>query len=97
MELPRDLLACLLACLPSFLPAPLPAERIKRIIQKVKQIISKIKRILPLIILSILESILLIYLLRCLGQHQCTYFTEMCSDSEAGSYLRLIDFCITQL
>jgi len=24
-------------------------------------------------------------------------FTEMCSDSEAGSYLRLIDFFITQL
>ena len=25
------------------------------------------------------------------------YFTEMCSGSEAGSYLRRIDFCITQL
>ena len=25
------------------------------------------------------------------------YFTEMCSGSEAGSYLRLIDVCITQL
>ena len=25
------------------------------------------------------------------------YFPEMCSSSEAGSYLRLIDFCITQL
>ena len=25
------------------------------------------------------------------------YVTEMCSGSEAGSYLRLIDFCITQL
>jgi len=25
------------------------------------------------------------------------YFTEMCSGSEAGSYLRLIDFSITQL
>jgi len=25
------------------------------------------------------------------------YFTEMCSGSEEGSYLRLIDFCITQL
>ena len=24
-------------------------------------------------------------------------FTEMCSGSEAGSYLRLIDLCITQL
>jgi len=24
------------------------------------------------------------------------YFTEKCSGSEAGSYLRLIDFCITQ-
>jgi len=24
-------------------------------------------------------------------------FAEMCSGSEAGSYLRLIDFCITQL
>ena len=24
-------------------------------------------------------------------------FTEMCSGSEEGSYLRLIDFCITQL
>jgi len=27
--------------------------------------------------------------------HNC--FTEMCSDSEQGSYLRLIDFGITQL
>ena len=25
------------------------------------------------------------------------YFTEMCSGSEAGSYLRLTNFCITQL
>ena len=25
------------------------------------------------------------------------YFKEMCSGPEAGSYLRLIDFCITQL
>ena len=25
------------------------------------------------------------------------YFTEMCSGSEAGSYLRIIDLCITQL
>jgi len=25
------------------------------------------------------------------------YFTEMCSGSEAGSYLRLVDSCITQL
>ena len=25
------------------------------------------------------------------------YFTEMCSGSEAGSYLRLMGFCITQL
>ena len=25
------------------------------------------------------------------------YFTEMCSGSEAGSYLSLIDVCITQL
>ena len=25
------------------------------------------------------------------------YFTEMCSGSEAGSYFRCIDFCITQL
>jgi len=25
------------------------------------------------------------------------YFTEMWSGSEAGSYLRLIDLCITQL
>jgi len=25
------------------------------------------------------------------------YFTEMCSGSEAGSYLRLIECCITQL
>jgi len=25
------------------------------------------------------------------------YFTEMCSGSQAGSYLRLIDSCITQL
>ena len=25
------------------------------------------------------------------------YFTEMCCGTEAGSYLRLIDSCITQL
>jgi len=25
------------------------------------------------------------------------YFTKMCSGSEEGSYLRLIDFCITEL
>ena len=25
------------------------------------------------------------------------HFTEMCSGSEAGSYLRIIDLCITQL
>jgi len=25
------------------------------------------------------------------------YFTKMCSGSEAGLYLRLIDVCITQL
>ena len=29
--------------------------------------------------------------------HRSHYFTEMCSGSEAGSYLRLIDSCITQL
>jgi len=26
-----------------------------------------------------------------------SYFTEMCSGSEEGSYLRLMEFCITQL
>ena len=31
------------------------------------------------------------------SQFKNNYFTEMCSGSEAGSYLRLIDFCITQL
>ena len=35
---------------------------------------------------------------RCVrGQLRNNYFTEMCSGSEEGSYLRLIDFCITQL
>jgi len=28
---------------------------------------------------------------------QVNYFVEMCSGSEEGSYLRLIDFCIAQL
>ena len=28
---------------------------------------------------------------------QVSYFAEMCSGSEAGSYFRLIDLCITQL
>ena len=34
-----------------------------------------------------------------LDEVPCFYnhFTEMCSDSEAGSYLRLIDSCSTQL
>ena len=31
------------------------------------------------------------------SQFENNYFTEMCSGSEAGSYLRLIDFCITPL
>ena len=31
------------------------------------------------------------------SQFENNYFTEMCSGSEAGSYLRLIDCCITQL
>ena len=30
-------------------------------------------------------------------QSENKYFTEMCSGSEAGSYLRFIDLCITQL
>ena len=30
------------------------------------------------------------------GGGRC-YLAEMCSGSEEGSYLRLIDFCITQL
>ena len=30
------------------------------------------------------------------GQFKNHCFTVMCSGSEAGSYLRLIDFCITQ-
>jgi len=30
-------------------------------------------------------------------QFKNNYFTEMCSGFEAGSYLRTIDFCITQL
>ena len=34
---------------------------------------------------------------RCSSQFENNYFTEMCSGSEAGSCLRLIDFCITQL
>ena len=35
--------------------------------------------------------------LRYSSQFENKYFTEMCSGSEAGSYLRLIDLCITQL
>ena len=31
------------------------------------------------------------------SQFKNNYFTEMCSGSEAGSYLRLVDFRITQL
>ena len=31
------------------------------------------------------------------SQFKNNYFTEICSGSETGSYLRLIDFCITQL
>jgi len=30
-------------------------------------------------------------------QFKDNHFTEMCSGSEAGSYLRLIDLCISQL
>ena len=32
-----------------------------------------------------------------ISELQNNYFTEICSGSEAGSYLRLIDLCITQL
>ena len=35
--------------------------------------------------------------LLCASQFKNNYFTEMCSGSEAVSYLRLIDFWITQL
>jgi len=31
------------------------------------------------------------------SQFKNNYFTEMCCGSEAGSHLRFIDFCITQL
>jgi len=34
---------------------------------------------------------------RCTRNHKNNYFTEMCSGSEEGWYLRLIDVCITQL
>ena len=34
---------------------------------------------------------------RCSSQFNNNYFTEMCSGSEEGSYLRLIDLNITQL
>jgi len=33
----------------------------------------------------------------CISEFKNNYFTEMCSCSEAGSYLRLMEFCITQL
>ena len=33
---------------------------------------------------------------RRLWRKQVNYFTEICSGSEAGSYSRLIDFCVTQ-
>ena len=32
----------------------------------------------------------------CSRANGTVYFTEMCSGSEAGSYLRLIDLCITK-
>ena len=31
------------------------------------------------------------------SQFKNNYFTEVCSGSEAGSYVRRIDFCMTQL
>jgi len=31
------------------------------------------------------------------SQFEINYLAEMCSGSEAGSYLRLVDVCITQL
>ena len=34
----------------------------------------------------------MIYSHRATGVHENNYFTEMCSGSEAGSYLRLIDY-----
>jgi len=34
---------------------------------------------------------------RSTNEFKNNHFTEMCSDSDAGSYLRLIDFLITQL
>ena len=35
--------------------------------------------------------------LKVCSQFKNIYFAEMCSGSEAGSYLRLMDCCITQL
>jgi len=32
-----------------------------------------------------------------MAQFKNNYFTQMCSGSKAGSYVRLIDSCITQL
>ena len=32
----------------------------------------------------------------CGSQLENNYFTELCSGSEAGSYLRFVDFCITE-
>ena len=38
-----------------------------------------------------------IVLVPCIAQFKNNHFTEMCCGTEAGSYLRLIDSCITQL
>ena len=45
----------------------------------------------PLFLLPVLSS-----LAKCRATG-CNYFAEMCSGSEAGSYLRIIESCITQL
>jgi len=43
------------------------------------------------------RSLLVVLLCFDLNTFENNYFTEMCSGSEAGSYLRLIDSCIPQL
>jgi hypothetical protein len=46
---------------------------------------------------EVIDSRSVLLILASQNRTDVNHFTEMCSGSEAGSYLRLIDSCITQL
>ena len=52
---------------------------------------------LALVTLPLPVVLIVVLILSLSSQFKNNYSTEMCSGSEAGSYLRFIDLCINQL